>query len=814
MFKNIVVTALRVAFKQKLITLLNILGIALGIAVSIVLIVHIRFETSFDRHIPDVERVYRVINSSHGENARDWATTSTPIFEEITAFFPEIEHAVRMRPIGNSAFSYENELGEMIRFEETGGFHADSTVFDVFGIELLAGNPVDFYEDMFSLVITKSLAERYFGEANPIGKQLVVDGSDNFLTVKGVMPDCPENSHMNYTYFMPYKSFKSMILNAGYTDLYYSKGWAGLYNYVKLKKQINTESVLSRMDDFTIDYYTPVYDDSSDILAEQQLKLQPVQEIHLHSNLEEEIQVNGNITYIYVFIVSLIFILIVVGTNYVNLATSLALKRTKEIGIKKVNGSSRSLIRVQILAEAMITSVLGGVLAVLIVDLLLPYYNHMSDLDIGLAYIFSSANLLIFIGITLGLGLLSGAYPALFITRFDPVLAMKGLKDPSGKANRVRKILLVFQFVVSVFMIFVTIGIYNQMRFFQEKNLGFDKENLVSFIATGPTGGFLYNNTASFKEELLALPSVKNVAFCSNIPGERLSVESLTLTNRNPDDPMPPLRFIRVCKDFIETMGLNLIEGPGFTSEFPQTSRYILSEEAVNALQLEEPVGKSGSSMFGGEGIIRGVIDDYHFASLHMPIEPVVLEYNMGDNLRGWSSTVLIRLNPGNVSEQLQSIDSRVKELVPDAVLNYNFVDDYLDTLYVSEIKMSKLFKGFTLFTILIACLGLFGITAYNAELKTKEIGIRKVMGASRSSLIRNLSFKFMTFVFISVTIALPLAYWFIKSWLQNFAYRVNLSAFSWILAVVLSVGIAYLTILYHAIRMANKKPVDVLKCE
>ena len=814
MFKNVIVTAVRIAFKQKLITMLNILGIALGIAVSIVLIVHIRYETSYDKHIPDVDRVYRITNQIFGENSRHWATTSTPMFHEITEFFPEIAHAARLRPVGNFSLSYENEKGEIIRFEETNGFNADSTIFDVLGIELISGDPIDFYEDMLSLVITESMAKRYFGDDDPMGRQLKIEGGDNYLTIKGVIADCPENSHLNYTFFFPYKAFEARMVDGGYADLYYSKGWAGLYNYIRLKENTSFESVRDRMDDFTVHYYEPVYEDSSDILANQLLELQPVQDIHLHSNLEEEIQVNGNSTYIYVFLVSLIFILIVVGTNYVNLATSLALKRTKEIGIKKVNGSSRSLIRVQILAEAMITSILGGLLAILLVDLLLPYYNQLAELNLGLSSIFSSSNLLIFIGITLGLGFLSGLYPALFVTRFDTVLSLKGMKDPTSKAQTIRKMLLVFQFVVSVFMIFSTIGIYTQMRYFQDKNLGFDKENLVSFDATGTTANYRFNNTASFKEELIALPSVKSIAYCSNIPGERLSVEPLTLPDRDPDAPVPPMRFIRVDKDFIGTMGLELVEGPGFTSEYPQTSKFILSKKAVEALELEDPVDKTGSSMFGGEGIVRGVINDYHFASLHQPVEPVVLEYNMSDDLRGWASTVLIRLHPGNVKEQLAEVEAGVRTMVPDAVINFTFVDDYLDTLYVSEIKMSKLFKGFTLFTILIACLGLFGITAYNAELRTKEIGIRKVMGASRASLIRSLSFKFMVFVFVSVALALPLAFWFISSWMQNFTYRASLSVYAWILAIFLSIAIAFLTIIYHAIRTADKNPADILKSE
>lgn len=814
MFKNVLVTAFRVAFKQKLTTLLNIIGIALGIAVSIVLIVHIRYETSYDKHIPDVDRVYRITNQIFGENPRHWATTSTPLVYEIQEFFPEIEHAARLRPIGNLAFSFENENGEIIQFEEAHGFSADSTVFDVFGIELISGNPVDFYEDMLSLVVTESMAERYFGEEDPMGKQLQIEGGEAYVTIKGVIPDCPENSHLNYSFLLPMKTIRARMVEGGMAELYYSKGWAGLYNYIRLKENASVESVQDRMDEFTYHYYAPVYDDSTQVLATQLLHLQPVRDIHLGSHLEEEVQVNGNKTYIIVFLVSLIFILIVVGTNYVNLATSLALKRAKEIGIKKVNGSSSFMIRVQIMAEALITSLLGGLLAILLVDLLLPYYNQLAELDFGLSTIFSSSNLLIFIAITLGLGFLSGIYPAVFVTRFNPVISLKGLKDPKSKAHTIRKVLLVFQFVVSVFMIFATIGIYTQMRYFQDKNLGFEKENLVSFQATGTLGAYRFNNTAAFKEELLALPSVKSVAYTSDIPGERLSVEWLEMTGRDPDAPMRPIRFIRVCQDFIETMGLELVEGPGFTSENPQSSKFILSKKAVEALELEDPIDKTGTSMFGGEGIIRGVINDYHFASLHQPVEPVVLEYNMSENLRGWSGKVLVRLQPGNVKDQLEEIETAVRGMVPDAIINFTFVDDFLDTLYVSEIKMSKLFKGFTLFTILIACLGLFGITAYNAELRTKEVGIRKVMGASRASLIRSLSLKFMVFVFISVTLALPLAFWFIRSWMQNFTYRASLSVYAWILAIFLSISIAFLTIVYHAVKTANKNPADILKCE
>ena len=814
MFRNFIVTAVRIAFKQRLTTILNILGMALGIAVSIILIMHVRYEFSYDKHIPDINRVYRIINQDLSVNSRDWATTSTQIFNEITDFIPEIEEAVRIKPIGNTTFSYENEIGELLSFEETGGFYVDSTIFDVFSISLIKGKRTNFNIDMNSIIITKSMAERYFGDDDPIGKQLRTTNS--LFTVRGVIPDCPKNSHLDYTFFLPYKLFKKNLLNVGLQDLYYSKGWAGLYNYVKLKKNSNIDYVNKRMSDFTVHYYTPVYDNPDDILKHEILKLQAVKDIHLHSNLEEELTVNGNITYIYVFIISIFFILIIVATNYVNIATSLALKRTKEIGIKKINGSSSFLIKVQIILESILTAIVGGILAVLLIDIILPFYNQLADQHFALVDLFKTVNFVYFMIIVFGLGILSGVYPAFFITRFNPIYALKGLKNPTSKTNNFRKGLLIFQFVVSVFMIFATVGIYNQMNYFQNKNLGFDKENLVSFKTTGVIRDFIFNNPQSFKNEINSLPIVKNITYCSDIPGERLSVEALYFKDHDSDAPNPSLRFIRVDKEYIKTMGLKLIKGPGFTDDFPLTSKFILSKRAVEVLGLKDPIDKVASSVFGGEGIIRGVIDDYHFASLHQTIEPIVLEYNMNkDILRGsMIYNVIIRITPGNIKENLEILDNKIKELAPNAVINYTFVDDYLNSLYISETKMSNLFKSFTLFTIFIACLGLFGITAYNAELMTKEIGIRKVLGASNMSLIKHLTYKFMVFIFISIVIALPLAYWFIHNWLQNFAYHVTLSVSTWLIAIILSILIAYLTILYHALRIAHKKPVDVLKYE
>ncbi len=813
MFRNFIVTAIRVAFNQKLTTILNILGMALGIAVSMILLMHIRYELSYDKHIPASERVFRVSSQNYGDNGREWAQTSSQLIYELPKFFPEVESAVRLRQASSMTFFYKPKNGDVIQFEEDNGFHADSSIFEVFGLQLIEGTPDDFYSDINSLLISESLAKKYFGNESAIGKQIETIG--NLYTVKGVFPDCKQSTHLYYEYFMPFKKFKKDILSWGYVDLYYARGWAGMFNYVKLKESADIESVLERMDDFTVFYRTQDYENPSDILQSTELSLIPITDIHLHSDMDGEATVNGNITYIYIFIISIVFILIVVASNYVNIATSLALKRTKEIGVKKINGSSRFQLKIQILSEALLTAILGGLLAILFIDIALPYYNGLAGQQFEFTSFIKTINLLYFILMVLSIGLLSGIYPAFFITRFNPIMAVKGINDPSNKSHRIRKALLVFQFVISIFMIFSTIGIYKQMRYFQNKNLGFNKENLVRLNVTGSLGQHIYDNSISFKEEIKRLPVVKNMCYSNNLPGQGLSVEQLIILNRDIELSNHAMRVNRVCKDYIKTMELNVIEGEDVTDEFPQQSLFVLSEQAVNILQLENPIGWEADPMFGSNGRIVGVIEDFHYESLHNNVEPLVLHYCMDDEMRGWAlSNVIIRINPGNVKESLDQIIKTIKGIVPDAIINYTFVDDYLDSYYTSETRMSNLFKAFTIFTIFIACLGLFGITAYNAELKTKEIGVRKVLGASNISIIKAQSFKFMTFIFISIIIALPLAYWFITNWMQSFAYKTNISVFSWLLAVLVSIIIAFITVVYHAIRLAHKNPVNVLKYE
>lgn len=813
MFRNFIVTTLRIAYKQRLTTFLNVIGIALGVAVAIILIMHIRWELSYDKFVPNADRIFRVTSENFGDNQMHWAKTSTPINSEICKFFPEIEAAVRICPTELPPLTIKKENGEIVKFEVKGGFFADSSVFDVFGISFISGSQSLFYSNINSIVLTESLAHKFFGEANPIGKQISTTVNSDVYIVNGVVPDCPENTHWKFEYLLPYSMFKTELIKYGYAELYYSRWWAGVYNYVKINDRAQLKGVFSRMNDFTVQYMGLYGGTPKEILSKRIFRLQPLTQIHF-SKLEEEMSVNANIIYVWIFIVSTIFILIVVSVNYVNIATSLALKRSKEVGLKKIVGASQWQLRLQLLGESLATSIIGGLLSILFIDLILPSYNDATSQSFTLFNIFHSDNFYFFISIIIGLGIVSGIYPAFFITRYKPVDAVKGLKDPAGKSNRLRRVLLVVQFAVSIFMIFSTLVIYKQMHFFQNKELGFNKENLVSIVTVGAIAEKGYNSSRSFKDELMKLPAVKSACFCSQLPGDRLSVEDLRFPSNDQNQSNPSLRFIRVDKDYVSTMGLKLIEGTGFTDDFQKSSNFILSKKAVEVLKLEKPLGVRGSSMFGGEGEIKGVIDDYHFASLHQPIEPIVLELNMG-KLRGVTTgNLILRLTPGNIKEKLSQIEKRVKEIEPDSKVYFTFIDDRLNALYVSESRMSKLFMGFTFFTIIISCLGLFGITGYNAELKTKEIGIRMTLGASKGSVIKYLSLKFVGFIVASIVIAMPLAYIFMSNWLNNFAYHTDISLINWLITIVIVVVITLSTILYHAIRIASRKPVDTLKYE
>ena len=814
MLRHFFITIIRNIRRQKLNSFINLFGLTLGIATGFLILTHVRDEISYDKFFPKSDRIFRVINRAHyGDQVRNWAPTAPVLAEKMMENFPEIEMATHFRQTFSTVLSYQPEEGEKKSFEENWGFFTDSIAIKMFDIEFLQGNSRTALRDVNSIIITPSIANKYFVDEDPMGKTLLYQ-SQLPLKVTGVFKEIPHNSHLKIDFLITFASFRNLLIEMGYEDLYNARTWAGVYTYVQLADVGQKKDVESKMLDFQMEYYqfdgTP-----EEMKSERMFSLQPITQIHLHSNLEQEIRRNGNIVYIIVFTISAIFILFIAGVNFVNITTSHSFKRMKEVGIRKVVGAFKGQLIRQFLGEALLMVFIAGLLGVLFIDFLIPLYNQLSGKFITISQVFSPNNIIVMSGIIIAVGLLSGIYPALFVSSFDPVISLKGIKDPKSKANRIRKTLLVVQFVLAGFMIFSTLIIYLQMNFFHTKEMGFDQENLIAIRTNGDLAEFAINEPDALINKITGHSSIISASLASNLPGERYSVEGLRPDSLPDDAELPSMRFIRSDNNYLATLGLELIKGEDFSDVPSLRHGYILNETAVEALNLTNPVGSRGSSTFGGDGEIIGVIKDFHFASLHSLIEPLVIEYfNTEEGRRIGIGNILVRIQPGQDKAAMKYLEKTVKELVPEAVFNYEFVETYLSSLYKDEKNVLDLFKAFSILSIFIACLGLFGISAFTAQLRTKEIGIRKTFGASTKSITILVSREFIIYVLISLLISIPLGLYFMNKWLQNFAFHIRIHWWVILLTVMITLVIALLAVSYQAVKAAFSKPADVLRYE
>ena len=814
MLRHFFITIIRNIRRQKLNSFINLLGLSLGIATGFLILTHVRDEISYDRFFPKSDRIFRVINRAHyGDQVRNWAPTAPVLADEMVKSFREIEMATHFRQDFSTVLTYQPEGGEKKSFEENWGFFTDSIAIKMFDIEFLQGNSRTALRDVNSIIITPSIANKYFGDEDPMGKTLLYQ-SQLPLKVTGVFKEIPHNSHLKIDFLITFASFRNFLIDMGYEGLYNARTWAGVYTYVLLGDIDQKMNVESKMLDFQMEYYqfdgTP-----EEMKSEQMFSLQPITQIHLHSNLEQEIRRNGNIVYIIVFTISAIFILFIAGVNFVNITTSHSFKRMKEVGIRKVVGAFKGQLIRQFLGEAILQVFIAGLLGILFIDFLIPLYNHLSGKLITISQVFSANNIIVMSGIVIVTGLLSGIYPALFVSSFDPVISIKGIKDPKSKANRIRKTLLVVQFVLAGFMIFSTLIIYLQMNFFHTKEMGFDQENLIAIRTNGDLAEFAINEPDALINKITGHSSIISASLASNLPGERYSVEGLRPDSLPDDAELPSMRFIRSDNNYLATLGLELIKGKDFSDVPSLRHGYILNETAVNALNLTNPVGTWGTSTFGGEGEIIGVIKDFHFASLHSLIEPLVIEYlNTEEGRQIGIGNILVRIQPGQDKAAMKYLEKTVKELVPEAVFNYEFVETYLSSLYKDEKNVLDLFKAFSILSIFIACLGLFGISAFTAQLRTKEIGIRKTFGANTKSITLLVSREFIIYVLISLMISIPLGFYFMSKWLQNFAFHIQIQWWVLLLSVMITLFIALLAISYQALKAAFTRPANALRYE
>jgi len=808
MLRNYLTIAFRNLKKYKIFSALNILGLALGISCVVFIYSFITHELSYEKCYPKADRLYRITHTSVEENiTRYWAPTAPLLLEMLSGQMPEIEMFSRFMQASNLSVAFSDSLGTLKKFREYDGFFVDTTVFEMFDLEFVYGDPNTALSNTSNIVISESMAKRFFGETNPIGKTLTIENYGVDFVVSGVIKNIEGNTHIKMNFLLSFEGFRQFLYSRGMESLYNARTWAGPYNYLLLKEGVDIKSLEEKMPGFIIGYLEG-YGTQEEILSKHSFPFQPIKKIHLFSKLEQEISPNSDITYVYVFLSVALLILLIAGVNYVNIATAQALRRIKEMGIRKVVGAYRKQIIFQNLGESFMISAFAGLLAVLIIDILYPYYNVLSGLDYGLSEIFSTNNILLIICIVVLLGFLSGIYPAFMASRFSIEDNIKGVRKVGSFSNRLRRGLIILQFTISIFLIFSTLVLYRQIKLFNDQDLGFTKENVISITFGGDMFNALQNNYVAVKADIKSNPNILEVSSTSNLPGERTSVESLTYKGVEVDN-VPSQRFIRVDEDYLQTMQIELLEGENFHRTPDSSLQYLINENSKIASNIDDPIGKTADNMWGKTGKVVGIVKNHNFASLHEAIEPLVLEFDPRQ-IRG---SLLVRFT-GDKKEALEYLDKKLREYAPDDIIEYKFITDQWNSLYTTEINAGNTFKAFSLLAIIISCIGLFGLAAFAAELRTKEMGIRKVHGAGLIDIMRIFSLDFIKLILISTVIALPIAWYVMENWLQSFEYRIRLGWTYFLFSVAAILTVAILTIMYQVIKVSRANPVDYIKYE
>ncbi|MDX3914923.1 MAG: ABC transporter permease [Pseudosphingobacterium sp.] len=796
MLKNYFKIAWRNIFRYKANSLFNLLGLALGIVCTLFLTLYIKEELNYDKSFPKHDRIYRMVYT-------EWSKSAPPLAEGLKNYFPEIEQTTRFVQAGTNV-ARTNDNNQM----EIDGFYTDSSTVHMFDLNSIIGNAFQALKEPSTIVLTKSVAKKLFGKKNPLGEQLIFQDEEAFR-VKAVIDDLPENTHLKFDFLVSMPTFMSLVEKTypGWTQ---SKGWIFGWTYVQLNHKESIKRIKRDLTQFYVNYLKGEASDEQIAEFAQSARVQALTDIHLKSNLAQELSPNGSMTYIYIFIAIEALVLLMACVNFINLFTTQALKRLKEVGVRKIVGASRKQLILQFLLEAFLLTFISTLLAVVVYWLILPFYNQLTGKSNTLSDIMQHGNLSIILAILFTITLISGLFPSLFASSFLPVKALKSIKTPNTTAVYVRKSLVVFQFIIAGLLITSTLLIYQQMQYFRNKELGFDKDQVIVAKLYGDFKKTLESNSSLLQTEFLANPNILSVARTSNIIGDPLSVEFIAPTKNPENKDFGTLKVVRVDDNFLNALNITLKEGRNFSKEFGDSSAFILNEQAVTKLELENPVNQSLTNhTIERQGNIVGVIKDFNFESLHHQIEPLVLEYAPQK-----TGTMLIKIRGGNVESTLAFLQKKVRQIAPNTLFSYTFLDEKVNSLYKKENTMTSIVLAFTLLGIIISCLGLLGLIGYTAEIRTKEIGIRKIIGASIQNLVTLLSVDVLLMVTIGNVIAWPLTWYFIHQWLENFAYKSPINWWTFAISLLITFIIAFTTVIWHCLKTAFANPIHALRNE
>jgi putative ABC transport system permease protein len=789
MWKSHLLVALRNLKKNKVFSFINIMGLALGMACSLLILLWVGDEKSVDNFHVNGDRLYVLYERQYIDGKID-AGYYTPgiLANEMKKSIPEIEYASQGAWTDHLTFQAGDKIIKQL------GTYADSDYFKMFSYPLLKGNAVNALNSPVSLAISNKMAKEFFGSADAaFGKTLRYENRKD-LTVTAVFADLPHNSFPQFDFIINWKTFLDQ--NGWATDW----GNNGPQTYLLLHAGSKPALVEAKIRKF-LDKYNKEQTASFRI----ELGMQRYGDIYLHSHFTNGVIDGGRIEYTRLFSIVAIFILLIACINFMNLTTARSARRAKEIGVRKVAGALRGSLMRQFLNEAMFITFLSVLLSLLLVILLLPLFNQLTGKHIQ----FPGSNIYFWISLTaltLITGLISGSYPALFLSSFKPISVLKGTLKFSNGATFLRKGLVVFQFVLSIVLITGTIIVSEQVSYVQKINLGYDRENLLYI----PLEGDLNKQYSLFKQEALSAGGIQSVSLITQTPTEISNGTGGVQWDGKDPNSTPQFTQAAAGYDFIKTLNLQLLEGRDFSRDFATDStNYLVNESALKIINYKNPVGKP-LTFWRKKGTIIGVLKDFHFASLHEPIRPLIIR--LGEvNPYG---SILLRTEAGKTKQVLSSLEKICKTLNPKFPFTCNFSDEEYQKLYQSEQVVSKLSTSFAFLAIFISCLGLLGLAMFTAEQRTKEIGIRKVLGASVASLFTLLSREFIILVFIAMTIASPLAWWAMHVWLQGFAYSVPLAWWVFAVAGILAILIALLTVSFQAIKASVANPVKSLRTE
>jgi putative ABC transport system permease protein len=787
MLKNLIKTAFRHIIKHFGYSILNILGLTLGITSALFLIIYVSDEISYDRYHEKADRIYRVSSSiKEPDDQFTWIVAQIPFGPQVTHDYPEVQSSVRFINMPRALYKFGDK-----EFNEENFYYVDSTLFDIFTYKVIKGEVKSALLAPKKIILTEKIANKYFGKTDPIGKTLTT-GTDTY-EVTGVIQDVPTNSHFR---------FDAVAARNNLPKQLGSWGNFGVYTYLLFPEKFDVKAFETKMKGMYDAYMKTIFEPLKISIT---YHLEPITKIHLYSTNSGEPEPTGSITYVYIFSIVAIFLVLIAAMNYMNLATARSTRRAREVGLRKVVGSRRSPLVFQFLSESMVFTLISTLISIILILILIPKFNLLAGKSFDLHIIYSPVVIISLIAIIIIVGVFGGSYPAFFLSRFSPVTVMKGEITQGSAGSLFRKILVVIQFTVSVIMIICTLVVFRQLKFLKSTDQGFDQKNVIGLQLNGA----MTRKYPVLKEVLHENQNIKYVTSTNTAVGEGsgkviFSVETdQGMANRG-------INFAVVDYDFIDALGIKILKGRSFQQDMPSDTLtgVVVNETFVKRMSWAEPIGKKVVLGNFVVGRVIGVMKDYHQTGMYNNIESLLLIY------RPINEVVYIKLSGTETSQTLSFIEKKWKEIFPDQPFVYTYLTERFNRQFEADEKRGLIFTIFTILAILIACLGLFGLASYMVEQRTKEIGIRKVFGANENTILGLISKDFLILVTIGIVIAVPLAYYIMHKWLENYVYRTKIGVPLLLIAALLTIIVTFITISYKAYQASIMNPARALKTE